>query len=91
MFGDDNVEWSKQNEYDFTIFNSDKTIKYYVDAKTTASGISNSDNVPFFMRTSQWRFLPTDEAKNKYLIARIFKNNDSFDVRFLNIKPEIIE
>lgn len=91
LFGDDNVEWSKQNEYDFTIFNSDKTIKYYVDAKTTASGISNSDNVPFFMRTSQWRFLPTDEAKNKYLIARIFKNNDSFDVRFLNIKPEIIE
>lgn len=90
LFGDENVEWSKQNEYDFTVFNSDKSIKFYIDAKTTASGISNSDNVPFFMRTSQWQFLPKDEVKNKYLIARVFKNGDNFDVRFLNIKPETI-
>ncbi len=90
LFGDENVEWSKQNEYDFTVFNTDKSIKFYIDAKTTASGISNSDNVPFFMRTSQWQFLPKDEVKNKYLIARVFKNGDNFDVRFLNIKPETI-
>ncbi len=90
LFGNEYVEWSKQNEYDFTVFNHDKSIKFYIDAKTTASGISNSDNVPFFMRTSQWHFLPKDEVKNKYLIARVFKNGDSFDVRFLNIKPETI-
>ncbi|WP_159474744.1 DUF3883 domain-containing protein [Chryseobacterium sp. 18068] len=88
LLGEENIEWSKMNEYDFTIFNKDKSVRFYVDAKTTAKGISNNENVPFYMRTSQWNFLPKDEAKNKYLIARVFKNGNAFDVRFLNITPE---
>lgn len=91
LFGNDNVEWSKQNEFDFRVFNIDKSTRYYIDAKTTSYGISNSDNVPFYMRTSQWNFLPKEEVKNKYLIARVFKTGEQFSIRFLNIKPEEIK
>lgn len=88
LLGTDNVEWSRKKEYDFTVFNADRSVRFYIDAKTTARGISNSENVPFYMRTSQWNFLPKAEVKNKYLIARVFKNADRFEVRFLNITPE---
>ena len=91
LFGKENVEWSKQNEFDFKVFNTDKSIRYFIDAKTTSYGISNSDNVPFYMRTSQWRFLPREDVRNKYLIARVFKTGEQFDIRFLNIKPENIK
>jgi len=87
-FGKDYVEWINEDEYDFRVVNRDRTVRYYIDAKTTNKGIGNSDNVPFYMRYSQWIFLPKDEVMGKYLIARVFKNEGNFKVRFLNIKPE---
>ncbi len=87
-FGEDYVEWINEDAYDFKVINKDKSVRYYIDAKTTNKGIGNSDNVPFYMRYSQWNFLPKEDVMGKYLIARVFKNGESFKVRFLNIKPE---
>ncbi len=88
IFGADNVDYVDAPEYDFKIYHPDKSVRYYIDAKTTGNGIANSDNVPFFMRNRQWRFLENEEAKKKYLISRVFKNGTSFDVKFLNILLE---
>jgi hypothetical protein len=71
--------------------NHDGTVKYYVDAKTTGQGIANSDNVPFFMRMAQWNFLPLQEVRGKYLIARVFKKDNSYPIRYLNIQPNELE
>lgn len=87
-FGEDYVEWINEDAYDFKVINRDKSVRYYIDAKTTNKGIGNSDNVPFYMRYSQWNFLPKEDVMGKYLIARVFKNGENFKVRFLNIKPE---
>jgi hypothetical protein len=73
IFGDDNVLWEDKAEYDFKVLNTDKSTRFFIDAKTTGHGISNSDNVPFFMRYPQWVFLAKEEAKEKYLLARVFK------------------
>jgi hypothetical protein len=58
IFGEKRVLWENKPEYDFRVLERDlNRTKYYIDAKTTGTGIANSDNVPFFMRTAQWRFL----------------------------------
>jgi len=84
----DNYEiiWaSKKGEakFDFEVKQKGKTV-LYVDAKTTMRGIANSDSIPFFMRNSQWEFLPKIESDVKYLIARVFKKDDT--IRYLQIK-----
>ena len=79
------VIWaSKKGEpkFDFEIRLSGETV-LYVDAKTTMRGLANSDSIPFFMRNSQWEFLPTIEANVKYLIARVFKSENL--VKYLQI------
>lgn len=75
---------SKKGEprFDFEIKLSGKTV-FYVDAKTTMRGLANSDSIPFFMRNSQWEFLPTIDASVKYLIARVFKSEQI--VKYLQI------
>jgi hypothetical protein len=83
----DNYEviWaSKKGEakFDFEVKLKGKTV-LYVDAKTTMRGIANSESVPFFMRNSQWEFLPTIESDVKYLIARVFKKEDI--IKYLQI------
>lgn len=90
IFGKKNVEWTRAPEYDFKVFNADsiRSIRYYVDAKTTGKGIANSDFVPFFMRYRQWLFLEKEESKDKYLIARVFKSNGQCNVKFLNVLLE---
>jgi hypothetical protein len=88
LFGKNYVEWIDENAYDFKVMNQDNTVRYYVDAKTTSRGIGNSDNIPFYMRYSQWDFLPKEQVIGKYLIARVFKKAGSYEVRFLNVKPE---
>ena len=83
-----------KSEYDFEIWNNTKTaILFYVDAKTTMRGIANSNSIPFFMRKSQWEFLDLDEAKNKYFIARVFKNRILGDVKikYLKINSETLK
>lgn len=87
-FGEEKVKWVKENEYDFIVYNGDGTVRYYVDAKTTARGINNSDNVPFFMRHAQWNFLPKKKVRGRYVIARVFKQGNNYGIRFLNIRPE---
>jgi hypothetical protein len=79
------VIWaSKKGEakYDFEVKLQAKTV-LYVDAKTTMRGISNSDSIPFFMRKSQWEFLPSIELDVKYLIARVYKKDNT--IKYLQI------
>jgi hypothetical protein len=91
IFGKTRVLWEDKSEYDFRVLESDLiTTKYYIDAKTTGKGIANSENVPFFMRTAQWNFLDKQQANGKYLIARIFKNKDTIDVKFIMINKQSI-
>jgi len=87
-FGETRVQRVNENEYDFIVRNRDRSIRYYVDAKTTARGIGNSDNIPFYMRYAQWNFLPREDVQGKYIIARVFKSGEQFGVRFLNVRPE---
>lgn len=86
IFGENRVLWENKSEYDFRILEKDLiTTKYFIDAKTTAKGIANSNNVPFFIRTAQWTFLDKQQAFDKYIIARVFKNGNSFDVKYLKL------
>jgi hypothetical protein len=39
---------------------------------------------------SQWNFLPKEGVTDKYLIARVFKDDENYDIRFLNIKSHKI-
>ena len=86
IFSKDRVLWEDKSEYDFRILDKDLVAtKYFIDAKTTGKGIANSENVPFYMRTAQWGFLDKEQAFDKYLIARVFKNGSSFDVKYVKI------
>lgn len=86
IFGENRVLWENKSEYDFRILNPDlETTKYYIDAKTTAKGIANTVNVPFYMRTAQWNFLEKEKALNKYVIARVYKNGGEFGVKYMKI------
>ena len=86
IFGEDRVLQENKSEYDFRILEKDlKSTKYYIDAKTTAKGIANTDNVPFYMRTAQWNFLEKERAFNKYIIARVYKNGSAFKVKYVKI------
>ncbi len=89
IFGETRVLWEDKSEYDFRILEKDlTTTKYYIDAKTTGKGIANSDNVPFFMRTAQWTFLDKQQAIDKYIIARIFKNGETIDIKYLRLNKQ---
>ena len=80
------VIWaSKEGEarFDFEVKLKGETV-FYIDAKTTMRGIANSDSIPFFMRNSQWEFLPTIDETAKYLIARVFKGDQS--IKYLQIE-----
>ncbi len=91
IFGEKRVLWEDKSEYDFRVLEKDlTTTKYFIDAKTTGRGIANSDNVPFFMRTAQWNFLDKQQAREKYLIARIFKNGGTIDVKYLKLNKQSI-
>jgi hypothetical protein len=91
IFGEKRVLWEDKSEYDFRVLENDlKTTKYYIDAKTTGKGIANSDNVPFFMRTAQWKFLDKQQAADKYIIARIFKNGGAIVVKYLKLNKHSI-
>lgn len=79
------IIWASKNgeaKYDFEVKLREKTV-LYVDAKTTMRGISNSESIPFFMRNSQWEFLPLIELDVKYLIARVFKKGNI--IKYLQI------
>jgi hypothetical protein len=85
----DNYEviWSSkkgETRFDFEVKHKGKTV-LYVDAKTTMRGISNSDSIPFFIRNSQWEFLPTIEKEVKYLVARVFKEENVIKYIQINI------
>lgn len=71
-----------ESRFDFEVKHKGRTV-LFVDAKTTMRGISNSDSIPFFMRHSQWDFLPTIEIEVKYLIARVFKKENA--IKYLQI------
>ena len=63
IFGVNRVLWEDKSEYDFRVLEKDlTTTKYFIDAKTTGKGIANSDNVPFFMRIAQWKFLDKEQV-----------------------------
>lgn len=86
FFGKERVLWEDKSEFDFRILNRDLlTTMYYIDAKTTGKGIANTQNVPFYMRTDQWTFLDQEEAFDKYLIARVYKNGNNFNVKYIKI------
>ena len=82
------VIWSsKENHearFDFELLYKEET-KFYIDAKTTVRGMANSDSIPFFMRKSQWNFLSTDAAAEKYVIARVFLKDASQKINYLSI------
>ncbi len=91
IFGENRVLWEDKSEYDFRVLEKDlTTTKYFIDAKTTGKGIANSDNVPFFMRTAQWAFLDKQQASDKYIIARIFKNGGTIDVKYLKLNKQAL-
>ncbi|MCB0749220.1 MAG: DUF3883 domain-containing protein, partial [Ignavibacteriae bacterium] len=92
IFGENRVLWEDKSEYDFRILEPDlNKTKYYIDAKTTGKGISNTDNVPFYMRTAQWHFLNREQAFDKYIIARVYKNGSGFNVKYLKINLTFIK
>lgn len=79
------VIWSSKKgeaRFDFEVKHKGRTV-LFVDAKTTMRGIANSESVPFFMRNSQWEFLPMIENDIKYLIARVFKQDQI--IKYLQI------
>ena len=86
IFEKNRVLWEDKPEYDFRILEADldKT-KYYIDAKTAGKGIANIETVPFYMRTAQWNFLNKEQAFDKYVIARVYKNGSEFDVKYVKI------
>lgn len=91
IFGEHRVLWENKSEYDFRVLEKDlTTTKYFIDAKTTGKGIANSDNVPFFMRIAQWKFLDNQQATDKYIIARIFKNDGTIEVKYLKLNKQLI-
>jgi hypothetical protein len=91
IFGENRVLWEDKSEYDFRILEPDlKTTKYFIDAKTTGKGIANSDNVPFFMRMAQWKFLDNIQVLDKYIVARIFKDGDSISVKYLMMNKQTL-
>lgn len=91
IFGENRVLWEDKSEYDFRVLEKDfRTTKYFIDAKTTATGIANSDNVPFYMRMAQWHFLDTQQVYNKYIIARVFKNGGTIDVKYLKLNKQTL-
>lgn len=91
IFGTERVKREDRPEFDFRVLEKDlDQTKYYIDAKTTASGIANSDNVPFYMRMAQWRFLDSQQAHDKYIIARVFKNGGSFDVKYIKLEKQTL-
>lgn len=91
IFGENRVIWENKSEYDFRVLENDlTTTKYFIDAKTTGKSIANSDNVPFFMRTAQWTFLDKQQASDKYIIARIFKNGRTIDVKYLRLNKQLL-
>ena len=61
------------------------SVRYYIDVKTTVRGMANADSIPFFMRYSQWNFLDRSESLDKYFLARVFTEGDTFRVKFLKI------
>ncbi len=82
------VVWSSKKgepHFDFEVRHNSKTMMY-VDAKTTTRGIANSDSIPFFMRMSQWEFLPTIGEDVRYVIARVFAKGDL--IQYMQIKME---
>jgi hypothetical protein len=85
------VIWSSKelNEarFDFEVTKNDETF-WYVDAKTTVRGMHNADSIPFFMRNAQWDFLQTIEAKEKYLIARVFLGGETSNIKYININTK---
>lgn len=81
------VRWaSKEGEarFDFEVKRSGDTI-LYVDAKTTKSGMANTDSVPFFVRKAQWEFLEDQRAKDRYEIGRVFLGGNSMQVKWLSL------
>jgi len=96
IFSDPNyqVKWkSKEGEskYDFEVSKNGQII-LYIDAKTTNTGIANTDSIPFFMRMSQWNFLKNDISLNKYILARVFLNHgQDIRIEWLNIKSHKID
>lgn len=86
IFGENRVLWEDKSEYDFRILNQDlDSTKYFIDAKTTGKGIANFENVPFYMRMAQWNFLEREQAFDKYVIARVYKNGSEFNVKYVKI------
>jgi hypothetical protein len=86
LFGENRVLWENKSEYDFRILEQDlQSTKYYIDAKTTGKGIGNLENVPFYMRVAQWDFLDREQAFDKYVIARVYKENTDFNVKYVKI------
>jgi hypothetical protein len=84
------VVWAanERNEprYDFEVW-KDENIFLYIDAKTTNQGISNANSVPFFMRKSQWDFLPQMQSNQKYYVARVFIGEE-VSIKFLKVQFE---
>lgn len=37
------------------------------------------------MRTAQWHFLDREQAFDKYVIARVYKNGNNFDIKYIKI------
>ena len=54
-------------------------------ANATIAGIANSENVPFYMRTAQWKFLEKEKTIDKYIIARVYKNGSDFSVKYMKV------
>jgi hypothetical protein len=42
------------------------------------------------MRTAQWTFLDKQQASDKYIIARIFKNGGTIDVKYIKLNKQAL-
>lgn len=69
---------------------SDKSVKFELVYKKQIQ-LWHDDYVgfPFFIRTAQWTFLDKQQATGKYIIARIFKNGGTIDVKYLKLNFRI--
>ncbi|WP_027003110.1 sacsin N-terminal ATP-binding-like domain-containing protein [Hugenholtzia roseola] len=82
-----NSEQEAGKPYDFIIYSDDTegTVLFYVDAKSTSTSEDDSDSIPFFVMNSEWNFIA--DGKENYVVARVFDTKKANPiVKFLNIR-----
>lgn len=87
---DKNEEGIEEHRYDFEVLEEDLTnVMWYIDAKATITGESQSDKIPILIRKGTWDFIRESDADKKNIfLARVFgaSSANSEQVQLLKIQ-----